>query len=70
MQADRFSSDNLIPSFSFNAFVNEHIFTKQSINQFAHNEGIHTGIIVGRLQKEGYISYSKFNDLKLKYDLE
>ena len=34
---------------------------------FAKEIGVDPGIVVGRLQKENYIKYSYFNDLKTHY---
>lgn len=67
--ADRFAREVLIPDEKFNEFVDHKNFTIESINEFAASVGIHSGIVVGRLQKEGYISYNKLNRLKIKYAL-
>lgn len=38
------------------------------VKNFASEIGIHPGIVVGRLQKEGLISYSQLNKLKVRYE--
>ena len=42
--------------------------TKASITVFAEELGIHPGIVVGRLQHDGYIPYAAMNDFKQKLD--
>ena len=53
--ADNFAKETLIPTVEFNAF--------------AQKQNILCGIVVGRLQKEGFINYNRCNDLKTKYVL-
>ena len=67
LEANNFASNNLIPIEEFNEFVDGKIFTKNTIIDFSKNVGIDAGIVVGRLQKEGYLSYNNYNDLKKKY---
>lgn len=68
--ADRFARDALIPPESFEVFVKRNPKpTGKSIVMFADEIGIDPGIVVGRLQKEGYIDYSWHNDLKTQYGL-
>lgn len=68
--ADTFAKNTLIPLNEFQEFVNDGEFDKVSIINFSRRVGIDPGIVVGRLQKEGYIHYSWFNDLKKKYILK
>ena len=65
--ADDFARDTLIPKKEFELFVVKRDFTKSSLIDFANAVEIDVGIVVGRLQKEGYIDYSWCNDLKTKY---
>lgn len=67
--ADTFARDALISYRSFEEFTKAGNFSKKSIVDFAHSVGIDEGIVVGRLQKEGYIKYSWYNDLKTQYAL-
>lgn len=67
--ADCFARDTLIAPSAFNAFVEAGKFTKTDIIRFASVIGVAPGIVVGRLQKEGYIKYSWCNDLKAKYEI-
>lgn len=68
-KADYFARQLLIPDSDFADFVNRNSFSTEAIKAFAESEGIDVGIVVGRLQKEGYIKYSRHNELKTKYDM-
>lgn len=67
--ADIFARQTLIPDADFQSFAEQGDFSVKGIKAFAVKEGIHAGIIVGRLQKEGFIKYSWRNELKAKYKL-
>ena len=67
--ADSFARETLIPTVEFNAFTSLNDFSKTSICSFAQEQNILCGIVVGRLQKEGFINYNRCNDLKTKYVL-
>ena len=67
--ADQFAQEILIPKVDFDAFVSQNDFSRSSIRDFADKEGIQCGIVVGRLQKEGFIKYNQYNDLKTKYEI-
>jgi len=68
-EADEFAKQTLIPQKQFDYFVERNDFRRESIMQFAESVGMDAGIVVGRLQKEGYINYSWYNDLKMKYTI-
>lgn len=67
--ADVFAKETLIPRGAFDSFAAKKDFSKSSIVQFANEVGIDAGIVVGRLQKEGCIEFSWYNDLKTKYEI-
>jgi HTH-type transcriptional regulator/antitoxin HigA len=62
--ADSFARETLIPSEPSTTFVNRGNFDESMISEFAAVQRIAPGIIVGRLQREGKVSKSRFNDLK------
>ena len=68
-EADRFARDLLIPQDAFDSFVAQHNFSQETITCFASAAGIAPGIVVGRLQKEGYLNFSWCNNLKVKYEI-
>ena len=67
--ADEFARELLIPQKVFERFVKTGTFHKDALLAFAKEIGLDPGIVVGRLQKEGYINFSWYNDLKTKYVL-
>ena len=69
MEADRFARDTLIPLEVFTEFTNNNRFLREDILSFARLVDVDPGIVVGRLQKEGYIDFGWYNDLKTKYEI-
>ena len=63
------SSDTLISSEDFEAFRRNRDYSERSVLQFAKEQGIAPGIVVGRMQLEGMIKYSMLNNLKEKYEI-
>lgn len=70
MQADNFAEDTLISTEQFEQFVHGLEITESGIRLFADKVEIHPGVVVGRLQKEHYIKYDWFNNLKTKYAMK
>jgi HTH-type transcriptional regulator / antitoxin HigA len=68
-EADAFARDVLIPKEQYETFIRANCFTKDSIVVFANTIGISPGIVLGRLQKENYVLYNRYNDLKVKYQI-
>lgn len=66
-ECDLFAQNTLIPEDELKRFVERGDFTANSICKFANLIDIDSGIVVGRLQRENYIPYSVFNNLKTKY---
>ena len=66
-QADKFSQDFLIPSEKYQVFKENGQFTLLAIKQFANELGIAPGIVVGRLQHDKVIQFSKANNLKKRF---
>ena len=67
--ADNFAAETLIPQDKFNRFVGRNDFSEQSIIDFSDYINIDVGIVIGRLQKEGFIQYTQHNGLKTKYTI-
>lgn len=66
-EANKFASENIIPSEKFKKLKENNNLTTLDIFKFAKKEEIHPGIIVGKLQHDGLIDYSKLNNLRVKY---
>lgn len=66
LEANAFASRTLIPT------EYDHqlplLRTTAAIRAFAEEIDIHPGIVVGRLQHEGHIPFSRFNNLKARYE--
>ena len=67
--ADCWSRDTLIPMDKFEDFKQQSIYTNATVVSFSNMIGIAAGIVVGRLQNEGYISHSMMNELKEHYTI-
>ena len=62
--ANKWAADFLIAPRHWNAFVQKRRFTKVAVQRFADERGISPGIVVGRLQHEEHIHWSRLNNLK------
>ena len=67
--ADKWSKDILIPVEDFEVFKAKKCFSVNNVIEFAGSVGIAPGIVVGRLQNEGYIKHSILNELKEHYEI-
>ena len=63
-EADRFASNALISPIEYDGFTQRGRFTSAAIIAFAHELGIESGIVVGRLQHDQLIPYDRLNNLK------
>ena len=66
-EADQFAANILIPPNDYKAFIQSASFYPHNIEEFADRLGIDPGIVVGRLQHEGYIQNSWHNQLRTRY---
>lgn len=67
--ADLFAQNTLISNEDFLQFVKNNEITNKSIISFSNAIDIDAGILVGRLQKENYIPFNRFNNLKKQYQI-
>lgn len=67
--ADVFARDALISPEDYRCFVSADHFSKEAVYRFADHIGIDVGIVVGRLQKDGFVAYNRLNELKSKYEI-
>ena len=65
-EANQFAADTLIPPGVLTTFIRAGAFTNESIHDFAEETGIGPGILVGRLQHDGYLAAHQGNALKQK----
>lgn len=65
-KVDKLAADILIDPDLYNRFVNRKCFNFTSILFFARKNNVDQSIVIGRLQKDGFIPYSYFNKYKKK----
>lgn len=70
IDANKFAKNSLINPINYEAFVKENNFSLTNINKLARKENIANFIVIGRLQKDGYLSWNNFADQKVKYEIE
>ena len=70
LEADNFAGKLLIPEKEYKQFVQQNRFTASDIKRFSKEINIHPGIVVGRLQHDGFIEYSRLNELKERYEVD
>lgn len=64
LEADEFARNILIPDNIYIEFVQSSIvYNEKVIRDFSNKNNISTGIVVGRLQKDGKIGWNQFNNL-------
>lgn len=66
-QADRFAGDILIPPDAYRAFIAQDQFYAEDIAAFAQSVEIDPGIVVGRLQHDGYLRNEWLNPLRQRF---
>ena len=67
-EADRFARDFLIDPREWNDFCREGRFTANSVRKFARSTDVAPFVVVGRLQKERRIAFSRLTRLKPRYE--
>jgi HTH-type transcriptional regulator / antitoxin HigA len=65
-EANAFARDFFIEQSAYKIFTELNLFNQKSIEEFARSQNILPGILVARLQHDGYIGYEMFNYLKNK----
>ena len=67
-EANRFASDLLIPPRRYEAFVENRRFSAERVMQFARQNDISPGIVVGRLQHDGHLDFNQLTQLRRSID--
>jgi len=67
VEANRFAADKLIPKEKYSRFARKYLLAGEVVD-FAKSIGIAPGIVVGRLQFDGYLPKSHLNKLKKLFD--
>lgn len=64
LEADEYARNILIPDTIYNDFINNNNeINEKIIKKFSQSNNISTGIVVGRMQKDGLIGWNQFNNL-------
>jgi HTH-type transcriptional regulator/antitoxin HigA len=66
-EADNFSAEKLIPPHAWASFLGDGEYSEDAIKSLASRMGIHAGIVLGRLQNESIVPWSRLNHLKVRY---
>ena len=66
--ADKWAQNFLIPRPQWNEFANSFRGDAAEVRQFAQQQGIAPGIIVGRLQHQRLLPWNRLNDLKVNLE--
>jgi HTH-type transcriptional regulator/antitoxin HigA len=64
LDADRFARDVLIAPEAYADFVAGRSFSREAVRDFAKQQDVAVGIVVGRLQRDGHLDRSHLNELK------
>ncbi len=67
IEADNFAANYWIPVSEYKKFLKAGLFYAEAINAFADKLNIHPGIVVGRLQHDGYLEAAWQNKLRSKF---
>lgn len=65
--ADTFAQNALIPPNDYGQLLRHGTLTAEHLTAFAAQQGIAVGIVVGRLQREKYITYQQHHALRKRY---
>ena len=65
--ADQFAEEILLAKKDFMLYVDSYVVNESTILEFSQKQGIDAGIVLGRLQKYGYVEYGWYKSLKTKY---
>ena len=66
IEANEWASNILIPKGAWQTLVASSPRSARAVKAFADGQGIAPGIVVGRLQHEGYVPWSQLNSLKVR----
>ena len=70
-EANRVAGNYLIPVKLYQAFIDQYEYLgKEAIVEYATRIGIAPGILLGRLQYDGYLGYHMYNELKPSFEIK
>ena len=66
-EANNFARDNLLNPIAYKKFVDKKDFSIKSIQKFASSQNVQPYFVIGRLQKEKFLSYKVLSNHKTRY---
>jgi HTH-type transcriptional regulator/antitoxin HigA len=69
-EADRFAGEVLVPPAVYEEFVSHGHLTSLAVRAFSERIGVAPGVVVGRLQHDGWIGHHQLNELREQYQFE
>ena len=69
IEANQFARDSLIDADSYSEFIKNKSFDLKNIQKFALSQQVADFIVIGRLQKDELVPWSKFQNRKIKYEV-
>lgn len=69
-EADRFAADHLIPPNTWKLLRDLRLKSAWEVQQFGEKYSIASGVLIGRMQKEGLLPWRNLNRLKIKVQLD
>lgn len=69
-EANDFAKNTLIPEDKYKSFISKGNFGQQDIIRFANEIGVYYDIVLGRLQKDNFLPFSKYSWMKRKYNFK
>jgi HTH-type transcriptional regulator/antitoxin HigA len=69
-KADKFASNTLIKESDYTSFINKANFSLPSIKKFSTEYNMPCFILIGRLQKDGYLEYQDYFNQKTIYSFD
>ena len=67
-EANNFAKNLLIDQDKYDAFVKDNNFSEESIRRFASEQNVADFIVLGRLQKDGYLPWNIYPGIRTKYE--
>jgi len=67
-EANDWAANFLIPKQALDDFIEAESFDEHSVREFAREQAIHPGIVVGQLQHRGAIGFNRLNKLRDGYE--
>lgn len=65
-EANEWAANFLVPRKDWQRFIVEGVFTAACVREFAEEQGVAPGVLVGRLQSQGILPWNRLNSLKVR----